>query len=149
MLAKILAVVTFVFAMQAAATDMQYYSHKSRGAAKGADVVAYFDLQPGSKAVLGDESITHDWGGATWRFSSDENRQKFIDNPEKYAPQFGGYCAFAVAKGFTAPPRPDSWTIVEDKLYLNNNRTSHKIWLKKLEAQLEKGYSNWPAVLTK
>ncbi len=148
MLARILAVITLLFAVQAAATE-QYYSHKTRGAAKGADVVAYFGLEPGAPAVIGSETITYEWGGATWRFANNENRQKFIDNPGKYIPQFGGYCAFAVAKGFTAPPRPDSWTIVEDKLYLNNNPVSHKIWLGKLDTQIEKGLSNWPSVLNK
>ena len=66
-------------------------------ALKGYDAVAYFDQ---GKAVAGKKDFEHSWMGATWRFSSVENRDLFAKNPEKYAPQFGGYCAFGVTGGY-------------------------------------------------
>ena len=135
--------------LEALASKPPIYSHHHRGAIKGADVVAYYDLQEGEKAIKGSKEITYDWGGTTWRFANEENRQKFIENPEKYVPAYGGYCAFAVSKGFLAPPRPNSWAIVDGKLYLNNNGTSHRIWKKSLEDFLARGEENWPKVLGK
>ena len=125
------------------------YSHKRSGAIKGVDVVAYFDLQPGAKAVKGSDDFTYQWQGATWKFSSAENRRRFIDNPQAYVPQYGGYCAFAVAHNFVTSPRPDSWKIVDGKLYLNNNRTSFRRWQEDQAAKIIRADENWPAVLDK
>lgn len=129
------------------ADDPEIYSHKKRGAVKGIDVVAYFDLPEGAKAVKGLKEHTYEWKGATWRFSSAENRQRFSENPEAFAPQYGGYCAFAVSHDFTTSPRPDSWKIVDGKLYLNNNRTSFKKWSKDMENKIAEADKNWPSVL--
>ncbi len=140
-------VLLLFISVQAFASKPAIYSHPHRDAIKGADVVAYYELEPGAKAVKGLKEITYEYGGATWRFATEENRQKFIEDPEKYIPAYGGYCAFAVAKGFLAPPRPNSWAIIDGKLYLNNNGTSHRIWEKSLEKHLARGDSNWPRVL--
>ncbi|GAB2190791.1 YHS domain-containing (seleno)protein [Sessilibacter sp. MAH1] len=149
MLARFVAVLALLLAFNTYAQESKFYSHKTRGALKGADVVAYYDLQPGDPAIIGTDDITYDWGGVTWHFANEVNRNKFILEPEKYVPQYGGYCAFAVAKGFTAPPRPDSWTIVDGKLYLNNNPTSDKIWQRDRGESIQKGDANWVEISKK
>ncbi len=131
------------------AADPEFYSHKRLGAIKGVDVVAYFSLLPGASAVKGKRKFSYVWKGTEWRFSNAENREKFIANPEDYAPQFGGYCAFATAHNFTTSIWPDSWLIIDDKLYLNHNRTSAKKFRKSPEYYIEKASKNWPAVLEK
>ena len=110
----------------------------------GADPVAYFtqgDYVPGS------DGFTHDWEGATWRFASAENRDLFAANPEEYAPQYGGFCAWAVSQGYTAPIDPTAWKIVEGKLYLNYNAGVQRKWSKDIPGNIAKGDQNWPAVL--
>ncbi|TVZ41518.1 hypothetical protein P886_0864 [Alteromonadaceae bacterium 2753L.S.0a.02] len=129
------------------AADPPIYSHPTKGAVKGADVVAYFSLNPGDKAVMGSDEFTYKWNGALWKFSSAENRDKFIAKPEKYAPQYGGYCAFSVAHGFTTSIRPDSWKIVDGKLYLNYSRISFFRWNRDMENKIKEADDNWPAVL--
>ena len=131
------------------AADPEIYSHKRLGAVKGIDVVAYFSLTPGDSAVKGSDDYTHVWKDTLWKFSSAENRDAFIANPDRYAPQFGGYCAFAAAHNFTTSIRPDSWTIIDDKLYLNHNRTSSRKFMKSPDYYISKANENWPQVLTK
>ena len=130
------------------AADAPFYSHHKKGALKGADVVAYYSLKEGDKAVLGRDEFTYEWRGATWKFSSEENRRLFSENPEKYIPEFGGYCAYAMWLGFTNSILPNSWTIIDDKLYLNHNRFTKKRFLKKPEEFIEKAKANWPQALT-
>ena len=127
----------------------EIYTHKRKGAVKGADVVAYFDLKPGDKAVMGDDAYTHEYKGSTFKFANKVNLERFKANPERYVPQYGGYCSFAVSKGFTTSVRPDNWRIVDDKLYLNYNAASYKNWEKNLKANIVKGDNNWPKVLNK
>src|SRR5262245_55076900 len=85
-------------------------------ALKGYDAVAYFNE---GKAVEGKKDFEYSWMDATWRFSTAENRDLFAKNPEKYAPQFGGYCAYGVTSGYLAPIDPTAWKVVEGKLFLN------------------------------
>ncbi|ACR10825.1 YHS domain-containing protein [Teredinibacter turnerae T7901] len=140
-------ILVFVVSANAFAGDPPVYSHPTLGAIKGADVVAYYALAPGDDAVIGSDDFTYVWNGATWKFASAENRDKFIANPEKYAPQYGGYCAFAVAHGYTTSIRPDSWKIVDDKLYLNYSRISYLRWKVDMEEKIKEADANWPAVL--
>lgn len=137
-----------VFSMPLLAADNPIYSHKKKGAIKGADVVAYYSLKPGDKAVIGSKDITHDWNGATWRFATEENRDLFAADPQRYAPQFGGYCVFAVSHDFTTSILPNSWSIIDDKLYLNHNRFTQRRFLKDAETKIRKAEENWPHVLT-
>ena len=91
---------------------------KHGNAAHGHDVVAYFtDGQP----TPGSPSYTHTWNGATWQFASAEHRDTFAANPERYAPQFGGYCALGRAMGVSVNGSPKRWRIEEGKLFLNKN----------------------------
>lgn len=130
------------------AADPGIYSHKKHGAIRGADVVAYYSLEAGDNAIRGDKNISHEYKGATWYFSSVENRDLFAANPENYAPQYGGYCAFAVSHNFTKPIDPDKWHIIEGKLYLNYNWIADRKWRKDSTAAIERGNANWPTVLT-
>lgn len=112
----------------------------------GTDPVAYFIE---GKPVEGRMDYTLDWNGATWVFSSKENMDLFTSAPEKYAPQFGGYCAYAVSRNYTAPTDPSAWTIHEGKLYLNYSRPVRALWNIKRADNIAKGHANWPDVLNR
>ena len=116
----------------------------SKQAVSGYDSVAYFTE---SKPVKGDAKFTHAYAGAEWRFVSAENRDKFAANPEKYAPQYGGYCAWAVSEGNTASADPMRWKIVNDKLYLNYDADIQKKWEMSIPENIKKADKNWPKVL--
>ncbi len=135
-----------VLAPQVFASDAPIFSTKD-GPIRGADPVAFFSLEAGDKAVMGTDRFTYEWSDATWKFSSAENRDLFAANPEKYAPQYGGYCAFAVSHNFTKTSRPDRWEIVDGKLYLNYNRIAARKWAKDKETSIVQGDANWPEVL--
>ncbi|MEM8720959.1 MAG: YHS domain-containing (seleno)protein [Cyanobacteria bacterium P01_G01_bin.39] len=113
-------------------------------AIRGADPVAYFTE---SKAVIGSSEFEHEWNGATWRFSSQENLDLFAANPEQYAPQYGGYCAKAVSEGNLASIDPESWKIVDDKLYLNYSPGVQQQWAEDIPGNIALGDENWPEVL--
>jgi len=106
------------------AETAQIYSDKGI-AIDGTDPVSYFKQ---GKPVAESSSITHKWKGVTWRFSSEDNRAAFAANPTAYAPQYGGYCAYAVSEGYTASTVPDAWKIVDGKLYLNYSRGVQRTW---------------------
>jgi hypothetical protein len=84
--------------------------------------------------------------GATYRFASAENRQRFIATPEKFLPQYGGYCAFAIALNQIVDIDPDEWAIVDNKLYLNNNFISQTLWSFDKTGNIARGDHNWPLV---
>jgi YHS domain-containing protein len=119
-------------------------SQTGDGAIDGYDPVAYFRS---GRAVRGDARHEHEWNGATWRFASEENRAAFAADPERYAPAFGGYCAFAVANGYTAKPDPEAWSIAGDRLYLNFDRATQEKWLATRDAMIANGRRNWPRVI--
>ncbi|MEL7099806.1 MAG: YHS domain-containing (seleno)protein [Pseudomonadota bacterium] len=110
----------------------------------GTDPVAYFTQ---GAPVPGDPAITHDWAGATWRFATAANRDAFAADPEAYAPQYGGYCAWAVSEGYTASTIPDAWKIVDGKLYLNFSRRIQRRWERDIPGRIAAADSNWPEVL--
>ena len=116
-----------------------------RGAIKGHDPVAYF-TQGGPAKGRGAHS--HEWMGATWYFANAENRELFAADPDKYAPQYGGYCAYAVSQGYTAAIDPDAWKIVDDKLYLNFSLKVQKIWEEDIPGYIAKADINWPKILS-
>ncbi|MFD1341963.1 YHS domain-containing (seleno)protein [Litorisediminicola beolgyonensis] len=107
----------------------------------GTDPIAYFTE---GRPVPGSADIALEWRGATWRFASEANRDAFIANPTAYAPQFGGYCAWAVAEGYTASTVPDAWRIVDGKLYLNYSRGIQKRWEGDVPGNIARGNANWP-----
>jgi len=113
-------------------------------AIKGADPVAYF---VDGKPRIGNKSFSYDWNGATWHFVSAENRDKFAAAPERYAPQYGGYCAYAVGNGYTAKIEPEAWKIVDDKLYLNYSRAVGLLWRARQSHYISEADNNWPKIL--
>lgn len=141
-------VLLFTMAGPIMAADAPYYSHKKKGAIKGADVVAYWTLQEGAKAVMGSDEYTYEWQGITWKFANEKNRQFFIADPERYVPEFGGYCAYSVSLNFTNSIRPNSWSIVDGKLYLNYNSPTQRRFLKKSHELIANAEKNWPTVLS-
>ncbi len=112
-------------------------------ALQGYDPVAYFkDGRP----VEGDPANSIAWRGVTYRFSSAANRDAFVADPERYAPQFGGYCAFAVSRGTTANGDPHQWAIVNDRLFLNNNALAMSLWNQDRPGNIRAGDENWPLI---
>jgi YHS domain-containing protein len=109
-------------------------------AVRGFDTVAYFVAQ---NAVQGEGKYEYAWNGAKWLFSSQENMEKFKQNPEAYAPQFGGYCSYAVSRGYTADADPTAWKIVDGKLYLNYNQGAKEAWEEDQEKSIKDGQKNW------
>ncbi|MEY1556047.1 YHS domain-containing (seleno)protein [Yoonia sp. R2331] len=114
-------------------------------AIRGADPVAFFTA---GAPTAGDAAHSLMWKGATWQFASAENMTLFEANPEAYAPQFGGYCAFAMSKGAIATSVPEAWTIVDDKLYLNYSVNVRTIWSQDIPGNIEKANGHWPDILT-
>lgn len=117
------------------------YNTSSGLALKGYDPVAYLN---GNGPTQGDSQIAYDWGGATWQFSSTENMDLFSISPESYAPQFGGFCSFAVSKGFTADISPDAWHIEDGKLFVFADKNVRDTWVANLgEGSLDESTGNW------
>jgi len=113
------------------------------GAIRGYDAVAYFKE---GKPVNGKKEFSTFWSGAQWFFSSKQNLEAFKSNPEKYTPQYGGYCAFGTSEGHKAPTQPDAFTIVNNKLYLNYNKSVKAEWTKNQKERIVQADKNWPAV---
>lgn len=145
-----LVLVILVAAMAAACSNtaevIALNADEAGNALKGYDAVAYFVV---NNAVKGDVKYAYVWNGAKWLFSSEENMNKFMADPEAYAPQFGGYCAYAVSEGYTADADPEAWKVVEGKLFLNYNRDIQKTWEKNEAERIENGKKNWQQFKTK
>ncbi|MBM9579652.1 YHS domain-containing protein [Leptospira sp. 201903070] len=112
-------------------------------AISGYDPVAYFTI---GKPTEGTKKYQFRWMGADWRFSSDENLKKFKENPERYAPQFGGYCAYGVAFGEKVSIDPKQWKIVDGKLYLNYDHDVQVLWEKDIPGWIEKAKKEWESL---
>ncbi len=110
---------------------------------KGYDPVAYFSQH---KAVAGSKDITSAHDGVTYRFATVEDRDAFAANPEHYLPQYGGFCAYGVAQGAKADIDPNAFTIVDDKLYLNHDKSVQSKWNKDIPGFIGKAEANWPEV---
>jgi YHS domain-containing protein len=113
-------------------------------AVSGYDPVAYFTV---GKPVRGSREFTAIHKGATFRFASAANRDRFLASPDRYAPQYGGYCAWAVSKGYTASADPAVWKIVNGRLYLNYNAEVGHTWASDIPGNIARADANWPSVL--
>lgn len=110
----------------------------------GYDPVAYFtDGMP----VEGNKAYSFEWNAATWRFASAAHRDLFAQAPEKYAPQYGGYCAWAVAQGSTADIDPEAWKIEDGRLFLNYSLEVQKKWSADIPGNIAKADENWPKLV--
>lgn len=112
-------------------------------AIEGYDPVTYFTQD---KAMEGSPKITAVHDGATYRFSSVENRDAFLADPAKYVPQYGGFCAFAVSRGATAAVDPKAFSVVDGKLYLNFTKRVRGIWKTDIPGNIAKADANWPGL---
>lgn len=142
---KLAAAAIFLLTATAAFADKAdpVFQDGSGVAIRGYDPVAYFTDQ---KPVKGSEQFTFAWMGATWRFANAAHRDRFAANPAQYAPQYGGYCSYAVSKGHTASIDPEAWRIVEGKLYLNYSKSVQKTWGQDVPGNIQKANQNWPGL---
>jgi hypothetical protein len=115
----------------------------AEGAIRGYDPVAYHTQ---SKAVPGLRSITHAWNGATWRFANQANRDLFAADPERYAPRYGGYCAYGTSRGYKVSTDPQAFAIVDGKLYLNYNLPVQATWNQGRREHIRKADEQWKAL---
>lgn len=128
------------------------YVDETGFAVSGYDVVAYRSLAQSAvgsaqpAAVPGRADITAEYNGATFAFASEENRAKFLENPEYYAPQFDGHCAYGVSKGGKVPGNPHLWRIVEDKLFLNITKNVVGFWEEDIPGNINLANGNWPEI---
>jgi hypothetical protein len=115
-------------------------------AIRGYDAVAYAIV---GAALKGSPRIQYRYNDATWQFASVEHRDRFARGPQNYAPQFGGYCAWAVSRGYTADADPESWKIVDGKLYLLYSKSVQRRWEQDIPGNIARAQANWPSVLEK
>jgi hypothetical protein len=123
------------------AGTLQYSTDK--GAIDGYDVVSYFS---DGRAERGKPDITTEWNGAKWHFTTREHRDAFLTDPQKYAPQYGGYCALGMAHGGDVPTDPEAWSIVDGKLYLNMMTEVRTTWLYSPDKLIERADKKWQAM---
>ncbi len=123
-----------------------YLDNDNNLAVEGYDVVSYYNMGSPEMGIKPNET---EWQGVRWRFTNAENMRKFEKNPEKYAPQFGGYCATAVASGRLAGGLPNIWEVFEDKLYFFCSHEAVQKWKENRWEMKKMAESNWPNVLKK
>ena len=123
-----------------------FFASQTDTAINGYDTVAYFTK---NSPVKGLDANTYEWKGAKWKFESQANLALFKSNPEKYAPQYGGYCAYGVASDNLVKVDPDQFTIHEGKLYLNYDASVQKDWLKDIPGYIKKADAKFQSLLTK
>jgi YHS domain-containing protein len=121
------------------------FFEKDGVALRGYDPVAYIGQ---NKPVKGSPDHKAEYKGSTFHFASKANRDAFVAQPDKYAPQYGGFCAFGMSGGYKAAIDPAAFTIVDGKLYLNYNRDIQKKWSSDVPGHVAKADRNWPSVST-
>ena len=126
-----------------AKSDEIYTSWRNNLAVGGYDVVSFHQGNP----IEGKAKLVASWKDANWLFATQDNLDKFIESPEKYAPAYGGYCAWAVANNKLAKGKPKHWTIKDGVLYLNFNKQIKDRWLVDTDGFIAKGNKNWPKIL--
>ncbi len=137
------AVALLVTLAGAAYAGKVYTTGRDGVAIGGTDPVAYFT---DGRAVAGSREFTAEWNGAKWRFANAANLATFKAAPEKYAPQYGGFCAWAVSQGYTASIDPEAWKIVDGKLYLNYSKGVQNHWAGDIPGNIAKADGNWPGI---
>ncbi len=145
-----MAIILIAFALAACATDVvsqkapiSSINSEKALALKGYDAVAYFTDQ---RPVSGSADFAYRWHNVDWRFATAEHRDTFTADPAKYVPQYGGYCAFAISRGYIADIDPEDWAIENGKLYLNNNSLAQRLWDIDRPGNIVAGDHNWPLV---
>ena len=126
-----------------AASDPVYTNWRNNTAADGYDVVTFFSGKP----QRGKAEFSTFYAGADWVFFSQANKDLFLTNPELFAPQFGGYCAWAVAKGKLAPGDPDYWHVEDGRLYFNYNARIKRRWDRQRQKFIRNADQRWPSLI--
>jgi len=119
------------------------YFERDGVALRGYDPVSYFT---DGKPQQGLPAHNYVYKGSKFQFASADNQKLFVDNPDKYAPQFGGFCSYGTAQGYKVSTQPDAFSVVDGKLYLNYNREVVKIWQQDVPGNISKAEENWPEV---
>lgn len=141
----VLVATALLFATSALASEPPVYTGLlSNTGAGGYDTVSYFET---GKPTKGSSDYTARYQGATWRFANPENLARFEDDPERYVPAYGGYCAWAVSQGYLAKGDPQHWSIRDGRLYLNYNQSVHDQWREDPDGFIRQADANWPGVL--
>jgi YHS domain-containing protein len=135
---RVLAALLLVLALPAAAVDEVFQTEQ--GAIRGYDPVAY---HVENRPVKGRAEFSHHWNGANWRFASAANRDLFAVDPARYAPQYGGYCAFGTSRGYKVSTDPDAFAIVDGKLYLNYSKPVQTTWNRDRPGYIATADRNW------
>ncbi len=148
LIAAALTTAPIVIATPAAFADQDavYTGRFNNLALQGYDPVAYFTVGEPTK---GDKAYTTSYQGADFRFASAANLEIFLADPEAYAPQYGGYCAWAIADGKFAKGDARHWAVVDGKLYLNYNKGVQKKWNADRAGFIEAADQKWPNILSK
>jgi len=120
--------------VEIAATD------SSGVAIKGYDTVAYFTER---KAIKGNPEFAYTWNDARWQFANANHQEQFAGDPERYAPQFGGFCANGLTMNKVVPADPEQWTIVDDKLYLKYSSSARENWRENKVSKIGQANDNW------
>ena len=136
----------FLILSSAALAQKSEVFNTTDGAIRGYDPVAYFKM---SKAEMGNRKYSVTWNSAIWYFSNQKDLELFKADPQLYAPQYGGYCAYGLAEGHKAPTDPQAWTIVDGKLYLNYNKEVQQSWKKDETGYILKANKLWPSLKDK
>jgi len=126
-----------------AALAIDSYFNSNGVAIEGTDPVAYFTE---GRPVAGKTEFTHHYQGVLWRFASAANRDAFAADPARYAPQYGGYCAWAVSQGYTASTVAEAWHIENGKLYLNYSKGVQRRWAEDVPGNITRADGNWPGL---
>ena len=130
-----------LFALSAEDAPTRFYRYASGLGADGYDVVSYFT---DSRAVEGDAEFTAEYAGKTWRFSSSSNRDAFAADPARYAPHYGGHCAYGVAQGYLVFGDPKAWSVHDGVLYFNYNIPTRDRWLSRRGQYIAESERAWP-----
>lgn len=114
--------------------------HGKKVALRGRDVVSFSE---GSKPIKGSKKYAAEWDNTKWYFSNEKNRDLFESNPDKYIPEFGGWCPVALSRGEVKVGRTNQFTRVDEKLYLNYNKTAQREFAKDPDTYILRAEVNW------
>lgn len=132
---------TLLFSLIAGAVELN--TNDQGIALHGYDPVAYVMEQ---EPTMGDASFSASHAGATYHFASQGNLEMFLQSPEKFAPQYGGYCSYGVRVGKKFDVDPGAFSVVDNRLYMLLNKGTHAIWLQERDKNIEIADRLWPSI---
>ena len=139
---KQIMMLAFMFVGMATAQAGEFYE-KNGFALGGYDAITFFEV---SGPKQGSESINAKYKDSIFLFSSEDHKNEFLKNPEKFSPKYNGFCAFGLAGGYKAKTEPEAYSVVNGNLYFNYDLSVQKKWLQNRDSSIEKADANWPSV---